>query len=113
MSSQSPHDALRSLYEGNERFTQGRNLDRRRDLKHLQSLASGQAPFAAFLGCADSRVPVEIIFDQGFGDIFVTRIAGNIASSENIGSLEFGTKILRQKYFTCSDIPAAEPLLPP
>ena len=49
------------------------------------------------MGCADSRVPIEIVFDQGFGDLFVTRIAGNVASSENIGSLEFGTKILGAK----------------
>ena len=51
-------------------------------------------PFALFLDCADSRVPIEIVFDHGFGDLFVTRIAGNVACSENIGSLEFGTRIL-------------------
>ncbi|HQR41144.1 MAG TPA: carbonic anhydrase, partial [Gemmatales bacterium] len=50
-----------------------------------------QAPYAAFLGCADSRVPIEIIFDQGFGDLFVTRIAGNVVTPECIGSLEFAT----------------------
>jgi carbonic anhydrase len=54
-------------------------------------------PFALFLGCADSRVPIEIVFDHGFGDLFVTRIAGNVACSENIGSLEFGTRILGAK----------------
>ncbi len=68
-----------------------------RDLKRIQAIASRQSPFAAFLGCADSRVPVEIIFDQGFGDLFVTRIAGNIASSENIGSLEFAVAVLGVK----------------
>jgi carbonic anhydrase len=66
-------------------------------MSRVREVANGQKPFAAFLGCADSRVPIEIVFDQGFGDLFVTRIAGNVASSENIGSLEFGTKILGAK----------------
>ncbi|MFM7164866.1 MAG: carbonic anhydrase [Planctomycetaceae bacterium] len=66
-------------------------------MDQVRALAAGQKPFAAFLGCADSRVPIEIVFDQGFGDVFVTRIAGNVACSENIGSLEFGTRILGAK----------------
>lgn len=60
-------------------------------------MAGGQAPFAAFLSCADSRVPVEIVFDHGFGDIFVTRVAGNVVTTEIIGSLEFGTLVLGAK----------------
>jgi carbonic anhydrase len=60
-------------------------------------VAAGQKPFAAFLGCADSRVPIEIVFDQGFGDVFVTRIAGNVADPAIIGSLEFGTLVLGAK----------------
>jgi carbonic anhydrase len=60
-------------------------------------VAEGQAPFAALLGCADSRVPSEILFDQGLGDLFVCRIAGNIASSQEVGSLEFGTMVLGAK----------------
>jgi len=60
-------------------------------------LCSGQKPFAAFLSCADSRVPIEIIFDQGFGDVFITRIAGNIATPELVASLEFGTAVLGSK----------------
>lgn len=68
-----------------------------RDIDRVREVARQQKPFAAFLGCADSRVPIEIVFDQGFGDLFVTRIAGNVASSENIGSLEFGTHILGAK----------------
>jgi carbonic anhydrase len=63
----------------------------------VKEVAPKQTPFAAFLGCADSRVPIEIVFDQGFGDLFVTRIAGNVATSENIGSLEFGTLVLGAK----------------
>jgi carbonic anhydrase len=60
----------------------------------LREVAPKQMPFAAFLGCADSRVPIEIVFDQGFGDLFVARIAGNVASTENIASLEFATHVL-------------------
>lgn len=91
---ETPQDALTRLYEGNARFSQGKSIEEHRDLRRVKEVAAGQKPFAAFLGCADSRVPVEIVFDQGFGDLFVTRIAGNVASSENIGSLEFGTQVL-------------------
>ena len=90
----SPRLALDKLYEGNRRFAAGMPLAENRDMTRVRELAEGQRPFAAFLGCADSRVPIEIVFDQGFGDLFVTRIAGNVASSENIGSLEFGTQVL-------------------
>jgi len=90
----SPRSALDKLYEGNRRFAAGMPLAENRDMARVRELAEGQRPFAAFLGCADSRVPIEIVFDQGFGDLFVTRIAGNVASSENIGSLEFGTQVL-------------------
>lgn len=89
-----PAEALKKLYEGNQRFAAGKPLAENRDMDRVRALAAGQKPFAAFLGCADSRVPIEIVFDQGFGDVFVTRIAGNVACSENIGSLEFGTRIL-------------------
>lgn len=92
-----PAEALQKLYEGNQRFSQGASMEEHRDLSRVREVARGQRPFAAFLGCADSRVPIEIVFDQGFGDLFVTRIAGNVASSENIGSLEFGTRILGAK----------------
>lgn len=94
---QTPDEALALLYEGNKRFVSGAPRDTHLDLAHIKRLAAKQTPFAAFLGCADSRVPIEIIFDQGFGDLFVTRIAGNVASSENIGSLEFGSAILGAK----------------
>lgn len=89
-----PEEALARLYEGNRRFAAGKPRSVHRNLDRVKAIATRQAPFAAFLGCADSRVPVEFIFDQGFGDLFVTRIAGNIASSENIGSLEFGAQVL-------------------
>jgi carbonic anhydrase len=92
-----PEDVLAYLYAGNDRFVQGEARAKNRNIQRVQEVAKEQKPFAAFLGCADSRVPIEILFDQGFGDIFVTRIAGNIASSENVGSLEFGTLVLGAK----------------
>jgi carbonic anhydrase len=92
-----PSEALKKLYAGNARFAKGESLSEHRDLARVRNIAAKQTPFAAFLGCADSRVPIEFVFDQGFGDLFVTRIAGNIASSENIGSLEFGTRVLGAK----------------
>jgi carbonic anhydrase len=90
----SPAEALKLLYDGNRRFVAGKPLAIHRDMDRIKAVAPRQTPFAAFLGCADSRVPIEIVFDQGFGDLFVTRIAGNVASSENVGSLEFGTLVL-------------------
>ena len=93
----SPADVLAYLYAGNERFAKGEPLAKHRNIERVRAVAKEQKPFAAFLGCADSRVPIEIVFDQGFGDLFVTRIAGNIASSENVGSLEFGTLVLGAK----------------
>jgi carbonic anhydrase len=93
----SPEAALRALMEGNRRFAQGRANNPNRTLARLQELGTRQAPFAAVLACADSRVPVEILFDQGFGDVFVTRVAGNIATSEVIGSLEYATEVLGAK----------------
>ena len=92
-----PNDALALLYAGNKRFAAGKPDAPHRDLKRLKEVAPMQKPFAAFLGCADSRVPIEILFDQGFGDLFVTRIAGNVTTPECIGSLEFGTHVLGAK----------------
>ncbi len=92
-----PYDVLKLLEEGNERFVQGQVLAPNRSIERLKEVAPAQSPVAAFLGCADSRVPVEIIFDQGFGDVFVARIAGNISTPEIIASLEFGTAVLGAK----------------
>lgn len=92
-----PAEALRMLEDGNRRFIAGRPIAPHRDMARLKAIAPKQAPFAAFLGCADSRVPIEIVFDQGFGDVFVSRIAGNIAVAEQIASLEFGTAVLGAK----------------
>lgn len=92
-----PRAALDFLSAGNARFVAGETLAPNRDIGRLREVAPRQAPFAAFLGCADSRVPIEIVFDQGFGDLFVTRIAGNVAATENIASLEFATHVLGAK----------------
>jgi carbonic anhydrase len=92
-----PDEALTQLYEGNRRFIAGDLTSPTRNMARLREVAPKQAPFAAFLGCADSRVPIEIVFDQGFGDLFVTRVAGNVATPEVIGSLEFGTAVLGAK----------------
>lgn len=92
-----PDEALQLLVEGNRRFVEGRTTTPNRNLARVKAVAPKQAPFAAFLGCADSRVPIEIVFDQGFGDVFVTRVAGNIADPAIIGSLEFGTQVLGAK----------------
>ena len=89
-----PKSALASLYAGNKRFAGGNITAPNRNMARLKEVSAAQKPFAAFLGCADSRVPVEIVFDQGFGDVFVTRIAGNVADPAIIGSLEFGTEVL-------------------
>jgi carbonic anhydrase len=92
-----PDEALKELYAGNQRFVAGQVMAPNRNMMRLKEVAAGQKPFAAFLGCADSRVPIEIVFDQGFGDVFVTRIAGNVADPAIIGSLEFGTLVLGAK----------------
>lgn len=94
---ETPAEALAALYDGNRRFVSGRPIAPHRDMDRLKAIAPQQKPFAAFLGCADSRVPIEIVFDQGFGDLFVSRIAGNIAVAEQIASLEFGTAALGAK----------------
>jgi carbonic anhydrase len=86
------------LMEGNERFFKRKPQNStNRDITRIRQVAQTQNPFASILSCADSRVPSEIIFDQGFGDLFVCRVAGNIATPEEIGSLEFGTSVLNSK----------------
>jgi carbonic anhydrase len=92
-----PDQALQSLVDGNQRFVKYKLTHPRQTAARLQEVAKGQNPFAAILGCADSRVPAEIVFDQGLGDLFVCRVAGNIATPEEIGSLEFGCAVLGTK----------------
>jgi len=91
----SPEAALKELIAGNKRFTSGRSTAHDEDLAILKANTSEkQEPFAAILSCADSRVPVEILFDQSIGHLFGTRVAGNIVTSEIIASLEFGAGVL-------------------
>ncbi|HWY72796.1 MAG TPA: carbonic anhydrase, partial [Burkholderiaceae bacterium] len=86
-------EALERLREGNRRFAAGDSShDARSARARRDELASGQLPFAAILGCSDSRVPVEIVFDQGLGDLFVIRVAGNVVAPSQIGSVEFATE---------------------
>jgi carbonic anhydrase len=86
-------EALKRLQDGNRRFATG---DPGRSAlagrAHRTELASGQEPIAAILGCSDSRVPVEIVFDQGLGDLFVIRVAGNVVAPSQIGSVEFAAE---------------------
>lgn len=86
-------EALERLREGNRRFVAG--IERQdTPMRHprFSELVTGQAPFAVILGCSDSRVPVEIVFDQGLGDLFVIRVAGNIVAPSQIGSIEFAAE---------------------
>ena len=83
-------EALARLREGNRRFAAGdRNGDTIITPARRDELAARQEPFAIILGCSDSRVPAEIVFDQGLGDLFVIRVAGNIVASSQVGSVEF------------------------
>jgi len=93
-----PDQAMEELLAGNRRFTGGRMTAFDEDLKILKrKTAALQEPFAAVLSCSDSRVPVEIIFDQSIGHIFVTRVAGNVATPEIMASLEYGAAVLGTK----------------
>ena len=91
-----PDAALAMLKAGNERFVEGRPL-RRDELQQVRQTSAGQFPFAAILGCIDSRVPPEMVFDTGIGDVFAARIAGNALDDELLGSLEFATSVAGAK----------------
>lgn len=91
-----PDSALEILKEGNERFM--RNLKANRNLlQQVNETSKGQYPFATILSCIDSRTSAELIFDQGLGDIFSIRIAGNILNEDILGSMEFATKVMGTK----------------
>ncbi len=87
-----PDAALTLLADGNARFVAG--TPARRDYgDQIRATAAGQYPFAVVLGCIDSRVPIETVFDQGIGDIFAARVAGNIVNTELLGSMEFACRL--------------------
>ena len=86
-------EALQRLREGNERFINGeRSAEATLSHTRRDQLTSGQEPFAIILGCSDSRVPAELVFDQGLGDLFVIRVAGNIVAPSQVGSVEFAAE---------------------
>ena len=90
---ESAKEALERLKEGNQRFVSGvRSIDTIIKQVHRASFVDDHAPFAIILGCSDSRVPAEIVFDQGLGDLFVIRVAGNIVAPSQIGSVEFAVE---------------------
>jgi len=92
----SAEGALEELLAGNARYVANRPTSGQRDVRALRSQTEDtQTPFAAVLGCADSRVPVELVFDQSIGQLFVTRVAGNFATPEIIASLEYGVAVLK------------------
>jgi carbonic anhydrase len=87
-----PDDAIARLKAGNERFTAGKSINC--DLMaQVKQTAKNQSPYAAIVGCIDSRVPPELVFDQRIGDVFCARVAGNIVNTDIIGSLEYSTKV--------------------
>jgi len=91
-----PEQALAYLREGNQRFINNLKIDRNL-LKQVNQTSSGQFPFAAILSCIDSRTSAELIFDQGLGDIFSIRIAGNVVNKDILGSMEFACKVASSK----------------
>lgn len=93
-----PHIALEKLIEGNKRFAQNKSIHPNLGEELRNALVSAQKPFAAILSCSDSRVPIEIIFDVGLGDLFVVRTAGHVLSKEVLGSLEYAVKSLDVKF---------------
>lgn len=92
-----PEKALALLKDGNRRFQEGRPADRNL-LEQQTETSQGQYPFAVVLGCIDSRVPPELIFDLGIGDIFGIRIAGNLVNEDILGSMEFACKVVGSKH---------------
>ena len=85
----SPGEAIRALKEGNSRFFGGQSVRPDLGANERRAQIMGQTPFAVVLACSDSRVPVELVFDQGFGDLFVVRVAGNVVGQEGLGTIEY------------------------
>lgn len=92
-----PIEALQRLKEGNQRFIEGKSQRPRQGLPRVKEVAAGQKPFAIVVGCSDSRVPNEIIFDQGLGDLFIVRTAGQVSAAASFASIEFAEEVLGAK----------------
>lgn len=86
--------AIERLKAGNSRFVQGKTIHPRQNPERIREVAKGQKPFAIIVGCADSRVPNEIIFDEGLGDLFIVRTAGQVSAAASFGSIEFAEAVL-------------------
>lgn len=93
----SADQAFKKLIDGNNRYVSGKTIHPNQTSNRRTDLVSGQKPFAIILSCSDSRVPPEIIFDQGLGDLFVVRVAGNFAENGGIGSIEYAAEHLGSK----------------
>ncbi len=93
----SAKEALDRLREGNRRFVADKSNAGTSDQERRREVVDGQEPFAIILGCSDSRVPAEMVFDQGLGDLFVIRVAGNVVAPSQIGSVEFAAERYRTK----------------
>ncbi|KIA78646.1 Carbonic anhydrase 2 [Parachlamydia acanthamoebae] len=89
-----PDEAIQRLMEGNQRYVKDQLLHPDRNLIRREAIGSRQEPFAVILGCADSRVSPEIIFDQGIGDLFIVRVAGNVAGPVEVDSIDFSAEYL-------------------
>lgn len=89
--------ALNLLKEGNKRFVDGKSIRPHQTMERIKELSTGQKPYAIIVGCSDSRVPSEIIFDQGLGDLFIVRTAGQVSSFASWGSIEFANAVLGAK----------------
>ncbi len=92
-----PRIAIQKLMGGNKRFVEGKSIKPRQDGSTVKSLENGQAPFATIVGCSDSRVPNEVVFDQGLGDLFIIRTAGQVSAAASYGSMEFAVLKLNTK----------------
>lgn len=92
----SPQNALEMLKEGNTRFLANKQTDKQL-LAEVEGTSAGQYPFACILGCIDSRVPAELVFDTGIGDLFNARVAGNFVNTDILGSMEFACKLAGAK----------------
>lgn len=86
---ESGEEALQWILDGNKRFAEGKSQHRREGVDWRKKLTETQKPFATILGCSDSRVPIELIFDQGFGDLFIIRVAGNVLGMDERGSIAY------------------------
>lgn len=92
-----PRIGLKKLMGGNRRFVEGKSIRPRQDAETIKKLEKGQEPFATIVGCSDSRVPNEMIFDQGLGDLFIIRTAGQVSAAASYGSMEFAVLKLKTK----------------